>query len=320
MRPAQVPPKLKLGISSCLLGHEVRYDGGHKRDPFLTDVLGEYVDWVPVCPEVEIGLGTPRPPIRLQTDATNRVRLVIPSTGEDLTKTMHDYATDRMAQLDMHDLSGYVLKSRSPSCGMRRVKVRAPGDGKAARPSPGAFADVVLRERPHLPAEEEGRLFDLRLRENFISRIFAFRRWKDLVGAGLTRQSLAGFHAVHESQLMSHNQTGTRRLARLLGSASSRRSPERLAAEYLDGFTEVMRRVPTRRSHVKVLNQVTGRVSKYLDESDRTELADAIAEYRNDTVPVIVPINLLRQVDVPEFREQTYLWPHPHGLGLLSHV
>jgi uncharacterized protein YbbK (DUF523 family)/uncharacterized protein YbgA (DUF1722 family) len=323
MTPAHARPKLKLGISSCLLGQKVRYDGGHKRDPFLTDILGPYVDWVPVCPEVEIGLGTPRPTIRLETDGERRPRLVMPSTGADLTKTMIDYAHSRLDQRDLHDLCGYVLKKNSPSCGTRRVEVHRENTAPK-RNGIGAFADVLVRKWPELPVEEEGRLEDPRLRENFVSRVFAYRRWKDLAAAGHARQSLTDFHTAHAYQLMSHNEAGTRRLTRLLDARSSRSSMNRLAADYLDGFNDVMRRVPTRRSHAKVLHCAAGHVSEQLDRSDRAELARAIDEYRRGSVPLSVPIGLLRdwvrKLDVPHLQDQTYLRPHPRELGLLDHV
>jgi len=315
--------RLKIGISSCLLGQKVRYDGGHKRDRFLTDILGEYVDWVPVCPEVEIGLGTPRPTIRLQSDSRGRVRLVMPSTGEDLTKTMHDYSVERVGELDKHDLSGYVLKKDSPSCGLERVKVYDSND-VPARNGTGTYAEVIVSHRPHLPVEEEGRLNDGRLRENFIARIFAYRRLRAMILDGPTRRSLMEFHAAHKYQLMSHNQAGMRRLGKLLGSSSPAASPARLASEYMDGFTEVMRRGPTRRNHTNALHHAAGHVSESLDSSDRGELAATISEYREGLVPLIVPVVLLRhyvrKLDVPYLRDQTYLWPHPHELMLLNHV
>lgn len=315
--------KLKIGISACLLGQTVRYDGGHKRDRFLTDILGEYVDWVPVCPEVEIGLGTPRPTIRLQSDRKGRVRLIMPSSGDDLTASMRDYAIDRVEKLEKHDLSGYVLKKDSPSCGLERVKVYDVND-VPARTGIGTYAEVLVDQCPHLPVEEEGRLNDARLRENFISRIFAYRRLQDLIAPGPTRRALMEFHAAHKYQLMSHNQAGMRRLGKLLGSASARSSPARLANEYMAGFTEVMRRVPSRRNHTNALHHAAGHVSEYLDSPDRMELASTVDEYREGLVPLIVPIVLLRhyvrKFDVPYLRDQTYLWPHPHELMLLNHV
>jgi uncharacterized protein YbgA (DUF1722 family)/uncharacterized protein YbbK (DUF523 family) len=314
---------LRLGVSSCLLGQKVRYDGGHKHDRFLTDVLGPYVKWVPVCPEVEIGLGTPRPTIRLEADGTGGVRLVMPSTGEELTGRMGRYAEERVRRLAAAGLSGYILKKDSPSCGMERVKVWDP-NGVPARNGVGTYAETLLRLWPELPVEEEGRLNDARLRENFIARIFAYRRWQELVREGPDRAALMEFHAAHKFLLMSRSQAGMRRLGRLLGAWPKGRSAGEVAAEYLDGFTEVMRRVATRRNHTNTLRHVAGYVSEAIDAADRAELTEAIDDYHAGLVPLIVPITLLRHYvrkqDVAYLRDQVYLWPHPHELMLLNHV
>ena len=314
---------LRLGISSCLLGQEVRYDGGHKRDRFLTDVLGDYVTWVPVCPEVEIGLGTPRPTIRLERVEDGSARLVMPSTGEDLTDRMVEYADDRVRRLEKHDLAGYVLKKDSPSCGMERVKVRD-SNGMPSRTGVGTFTAELLRLVPDLPVEEEGRLNDARLRENFITRIFAYRRWRDLVQAGPTRRSLMEFHAAHKYVLMSRNQAGMRRLGRLLGAAGRDDSARELAAAYRTGLTEVMRRAPGRKGHTNVLRHLAGYVSDGLDSDDRSELTESIGQYHEGLVPLIVPVTLLRhyvrKFEVDTLQNQVYLWPHPHELMLLNHV
>jgi len=314
---------LRLGISSCLLGQEVRYDGGHKRDRFLTDVLGDYVTWVPVCPEVEIGLGTPRPTIRLERVEDGSARLVMPSTGEDLTDRMVEYADDRVRRLEKHDLAGYVLKKDSPSCGMERVKVRD-SNGMPSRTGVGTFTAELLRLVPDLPVEEEGRLNDARLRENFITRIFAYRRWRDLVQAGPTRRSLMEFHAAHKYVLMSRNQAGMRRLGRLLGAAGRDDSARELAAAYRTGLTEVMRRAPGQKGHTNVLRHLAGYVSDGLDSDDRSELTESIGQYHEGLVPLIVPVTLLRhyvrKFEVDTLQNQVYLWPHPHELMLLNHV
>ncbi|MDT8436033.1 MAG: DUF523 and DUF1722 domain-containing protein [Gemmatimonadota bacterium] len=313
---------LRLGVSACLLGREVRYDGGHKRDRFLTDVLGPYVRWVPVCPEVEIGMGTPRPTIRLERDG-ERVRLVMPSTGEDLTRRMENWSAERVGRLAELDLCGYVLKKDSPTCGMERVKLWDAND-VPARDGTGVFAGVLLRELPHLPVEEEGRLNDPGLREAFITRIFAYRRWKDLVRTGADRRRLTEFHAAHKFLLMSRHQDGMRRLGRLLGEAPPTRPYGEVAAAYLEGLTEVLRRVATRRNHTNVLRHLAGFVSDGLDAGDRAELADAIEQYRLGLLPLIVPVTLLRhhvRRSGPEYlRDQVYLRPHPHELMLLNHV
>jgi uncharacterized protein YbgA (DUF1722 family)/uncharacterized protein YbbK (DUF523 family) len=314
---------LRLGISSCLLGQEVRYDGGHKRDRFLTDVLGDYVTWVPVCPEVEIGLGTPRPTIRLERAQDGSARLVMPSTGEDLTDQMREYSDDRIRRLEKHDLAGYVLKKDSPSCGMERVKVRD-SNGMPTRNGVGTFAAELLRLAPDLPVEEEGRLNDAKLRENFITRIFAYRRWRDLEQAGPTRRRLMEFHAAHKYVLMSRNQAGMRRLGRLLGEAGRADSTRDVAESYRTGFTKVMRRAPSRKGHTNVLRHMAGYVSDGLDADDRYELTESITQYHAGLVPLIVPVTLLRhyvrKFDIETLQNQVYLWPHPHELMLLNHV
>ena len=314
---------LRLGISSCLLGQEVRYDGGHKRDPFLTDVLGDYVTWVPVCPEIELGLGAPRPTIRLERAENGSARLTMPSSGEDLTGRMRAFAADRVERLATHDLAGYVLKKDSPSCGMERVKVRE-SDGSMTRKGVGSFATELLRLAPDLPVEDEGRLHDPKLRENFIVRVFSYRRWRDLEHAGPTRRRLMEFHAAHKYVLMSRNQAGTRRLGRLLSEATPAEAVFAVAEAYRSGFTRVMRRAPGRKGHTNVLHHLAGHVSDGLDPGDRSELTDSIGQYHAGLVPLIVPVTLLRhhvrKFEVDTLQNQVYLWPHPHELMLLNHV
>lgn len=184
MSSVSAPPKVRIGISACLLGQEVRYNGGHKRDAFLIDTFGRYVEWVPVCPEVELGMGTPRPPIRLERigGASQSPRLIMPSTGGDYTDAMRDYAERRVAELARLDLDGYVLKKDSPSCGMERVEVYPPAEAGGGAPSQdgrGVFAEILMARLPDLPVEEEGRLADPALRESFLSRVFARHRWRE---------------------------------------------------------------------------------------------------------------------------------------------
>ena len=294
---------IRIGISSCLLGQKVRYDGGHKRDRFATDVLEPFVEWVPLCPEVEIGLGIPRPTIRLERHRKDGVRLVMPQAGEDLTKRMADWSEKRIGSVLEQDLCGYILKKDSPSCGMERVKVY---------------------DTNGLPVEEEGRLNDPRLRENFIARVFAMRRWKDMENMGVTRSRLMGFHATHKYLCMARNQAGMRRMGKLLGSAGKADSVAKLAHAYLDEFTTVMKRPPSTKGHTNVLQHLAGYVSDELDSSDRAELTTAIHDYRHGLLPLIVPLTLLRHHARRQERtyllEQTYLFPHPHELMLLNHV
>lgn len=323
------PPKsasdksVRIGISSCLLGQKVRFDGGHKRDRFATDVLEPFVEWVPLCPEVEIGLGIPRPTIRLERADDGTARLVMPSTGEDLTRRMRGWAEKRVAGLGDLDLCGFILKKDSPSCGMERVKIYDRND-VPARHGTGVFAEVLMRLAPHLPVEEEGRLNDPRLRENFIARVFAMRGWKDMQAAGVTRARLMEFHARHKFLCMARNQAGARRLGKLLGSAGSGDAAGALSSAYLEEFTAVMKRPPSIRGHTNVLQHMAGYVSGDLDADDRAELTEAIHDYRRGLLPLIVPLTLLRHHARRQRRtyllEQVYLFPHPHELMLLNHV
>lgn len=321
------PVRLRLGISTCLLGKNVRYDGGHKRDSFLIETLGSYVDWVPVCPEVEIGLGTPRPPIRLERAKGNggsTVRLVMPDTGDDLTTAMTEYSERKVEALEARRLAGYVLKSQSPSCGMERVRLYD-DNGVPSRDGVGLFAEVLQRRLPQLPTEEEGRLNDPRLRENFITRIFARGRWLELEDAGLSMHALTSFHARHKYLLMSRDPAGAKALGRLLGDAGgSDDDVDAVAGAYERGFQECLQRLPSRGRHTNVLQHLAGYVSDEIDAGDRAELTGAIHGYRAGLVPLIVPVTLLRhyvrRLDIGYLADQVYLQPHPHELMLLNHV
>jgi uncharacterized protein YbgA (DUF1722 family)/uncharacterized protein YbbK (DUF523 family) len=322
MPAAPEPPRIRIGISACLLGQEVRYNGGHKRDAFLTDTFGRYVEWVAVCPEVELGMGTPRPPIRLERMG-EEVRLVMPSTGEDYTEPMRAWSRRRAEALAGMELDGYVLKKDSPSCGMERVKVY-PEAGAPSKDGRGLFAEALIARLPDLPVEEEGRLNDPPLRENFIARVFVHHRWREGEREGWTRAGLMRFHERHKFLLMGHNQSGMRRLGRLLGEAGKKAPAEELAAAYRAGLTEILRRPATRRGHTNVLHHLAGFVSDALDGEDRAELAETIERYRLGLVPLIVPLTLIRhhvrRQGVAYLRDQAYLEPHPHELMLLNHV
>jgi len=315
-------PKVRIGISACLLGQEVRYNGGHKRDAFLTDTFGRYVEWVAVCPEVEVGMGTPRPPIRLERRG-EEIRLVMPSTGEDYTDAMRSWGQRRVAALKEMDLDGYVLKKDSPSCGMERVKVYS-GEGAPSKDGRGLFAETLMARLPDLPVEEEGRLNDPPLRENFIARVFVHHRWREGEREGWTRASLMRFHERHKYLLMARNQNGMRRLGRLLGDSGKGTPNPELAAAYRQGLTEVLRRPATRRGHANVLQHLAGYVSDALDTADRAELAETIERYRLGLVPLIVPLTLIRhhvrRQGVEYLQGQAYLEPHPYELMLLNHV
>jgi len=314
---------IRVGISSCLLGARVRYDGAHRRYRFATDVLDSYVDWVSVCPEVDIGLGIPRPPIRLERGGAGGVRLVLSSTGEDLTERMAGYAEDLVLRLLELDLCGYILKKDSPSCGVERVKVHDP-DGAAAREGVGVFAGALLRLAPYLPVEEEGRLNDPRRRENFIARIFACHRWNEMESAGPGLAGLREFHVRHELLCMARSQAGLRRLGHILAGAGRRAGAVDLAAAYRAEFAAVLRRPPSRKGHARVLRHMASLVSDEIDAADRAELRMAMQDYGLGMLPLVVPLTLIRRharrQEHAYLTNQAYLSPHPHELMLLNHV
>jgi uncharacterized protein YbgA (DUF1722 family)/uncharacterized protein YbbK (DUF523 family) len=313
--------RLRIGVSSCLLGENVRWDGGHKRDRFLTDELGPFVEWVPVCPEVELGLGTPRPTLRL-VRRDEGVRMVEPRSGTDHTAAMQAYARGRVRALEREDLSGYVLKKDSPSCGMERVKVY-PAAGSGTRDGRGLFAEALLERFPHLPVEEEGRLGDARLRENFVVRVFAYRRLRRLFASRWTAGKLVAFHTAHKLLLLAHVPAAYARLGRLVADARSL-AREELSRRYQAEFMEALARPSTRRLHTNVLQHMAGYFRGRLDVADRDELLGLIEEHRLGRLPLIVPLTLVRhharRLDVGYLLGQVYLDPHPKELMLLNRV
>ena len=313
--------ELRIGISSCLLGEQVRFDGGHKRDQFLVDVLGKHVEWVRVCPEVEVGMGTPRESLRL-VRAGEGVRMITTRSNVDHTESMKAWALRRVEALAREDLDGYVLKKDSPSCGMERVKVYG-GSGMPTRDGRGLFAEVLLDALPLLPVEEEGRLTDPTLRENFIERVFAYRRLKALFSGRWTHGALVAFHTAHKMALLAHSTSAYQELGRLV--ARGAKAPRAgLRTEYEQRFMGTLSIPATARRHTNVLNHMAGHLKTHLDSASRQELAACIEEYRRGLVPLIVPITLLRHYvrlyAVDYLAGQTYLEPHPRELMLRNHV
>jgi len=312
---------IRIGISSCLLGQEVRYDGDHKRDRFLTDVLGRFVEWVPVCPEVEVGMGIPRPMLRLVRSGDD-LRMVAERSGEDHTRGMRSFARKRVAALRKLDLAGYVLKKDSPSCGMARVRLYGE-KGMPEKKGRGLFAQALLEGIPQLPIEEEGRLHDPALRENFIERVFAYRRLRDLFRGRWSVSSLVAFHAAHKLQLMSHEPQAYQRLGRLVGEAKSM-DRDALRSRYTDGFMEALVRKATPRRNVNAMHHMLGFFRKHLDARSKQELLGLIEDYRNGRVPLVVPLTLIRhhveRCDIACLRDQHYLAPHPVELMLRNRV
>ncbi|MCC6763139.1 MAG: DUF1722 domain-containing protein [Deltaproteobacteria bacterium] len=312
--------RLRLGVSTCLLGEQVRFDGGHKHDRFLTDVLGRYVEWVPVCPELEVGMGVPREAVRLAGDV-EAPRMVGVRTTRDHTRAMRRFAAARVRQLAGLGLHGYVCKRASPSCGMERVRVYG-GRGAPSRRGRGLFTAAFVEALPLVPIEEEGRLGDPVLRETFIERVFAYRRWQALA-ASPTRAALTAFHAVHEHQLLAHSPMHYRALDRLVGERKRRR-PGALVASYGAAFMAALAVPATTTKQVHVLRRLAGFCREHLDAADRRALARAIDEYRRFLAPLVVPLTLLRhhveKHGVASLQGQTYLEPHPEELMLRNHV
>jgi len=312
---------IRLGISSCLLGAKVRFDGGHKRDRYLTDVLGEWFDWVAVCPELDIGLGVPRPTIRL-VEGDENPRLVEPKSGEDLTERMEVYSHQKVDELMAKDLDGYILKRASPTCGMERVKVYTEA-GMPLKSGAGVFARILLDKWPNLPVEEEGRLNDPMLRARFIEHVFCRHRWRMLVKRGLGRRSLIEFHTAHKLLLRAHNEAGYRRLGKIVASAGTIPDAEMFQA-YEDEFHNVLKNRATRKRHANVLYHVLGYLKKALDPFEKQEAVALIEDYRNELVPLIVPITLLRhhiaKHNIGYMKGQLYLEPHPRELMLRNRV
>jgi len=312
--------RIRVGISSCLLGRKVRYDGGHKRDPFVTDLLGLHFIWVPVCPEVEAGMGIPREAVRLEGEA-EQPRMIGNKTKKDYTRMMESFSRTRVRAIAEMGLSGYILKARSPSCGMGRVKLyRTSGPGKQTR---GIFARQLLERMPHLPVEEEGRLHDPILRENFVERVFCYRRWQDLLDGGLTRGGLVAFHAAHKCILLAHGPAHIAELGRLVARAQ-KLTPARLAKRYAAIFFGALAHRATRRRHANVLEHMAGFLKKVLAAPEKAELREAIEDYRKGTTPLVVPVTLIRHFarrhGVGYLRNQFYLNPHPKELALRNHA
>jgi len=311
---------VRIGISARLLGEKVRYDGGHKRDIYLVETFGRHVEWVPVCPEVELGLGTPRETLRL-VRISNDIRMVMPKTGTDHTENMRTYATHRVRELARENLNGYILKKDSPSCGMERVRI-FDSQGVPAKSGRGLFAEVLLQHFPHLPVEEEGRLCDPRLRENFIERVFAYARLQSLFSAHWRFGDLVAFQTAHKLLLMAHSPQAYRSLGRLVAEGKSVPRVE-LRERYESEFMGALREMATTKRQVNVLQHMVGYFSKRLDVDSRQELQAVIHDYHSGIVPLVVPLTLInhyvRKYDVAYLRGQVYLEPHPKELMLRNH-
>lgn len=313
--------RIKLGISACLLGHNVRYDGGHKLDRYIRDTLGQYIDFLPICPEVECGLGIPREAMRLVGDPDSP-RLITVRTGRDMTQQMLAWASKRLEELKSQGLCGFIFKSGSPSSGMERVKVYTP-QGMPSQKGVGLFAKAFMEKFPLLPVEEDGRLHDPKLRENFIERIFVLQSWRRFRDSNSGASGLIEFHSNHKLLIMSHSPKHHSQLGRLVAEAGRSSWPE-LLERYERLLMQSLQLKATPAKHSNVLEHMLGYFKKELSGDEKQEMLEVLSRFRKGQLPLIVPITLMnhyvRKYNQPYLSRQVYLNPHPLELQLRNHV
>jgi uncharacterized protein YbgA (DUF1722 family)/uncharacterized protein YbbK (DUF523 family) len=313
--------RIRIGISTCLLGHPVRHDGGHKHDRFITDTLGQYLEFVPVCPEVEAGFPIPREIFRLVGDPENP-RFMTTRTQVDHTERMATWAEKRVRELEKENLCGFIFKSDSPSSGLERVKVYNV-KGMAEKKGVGMFARAFTRHFPLLPVEEEGRLNDTKLRETFIEQIFTLKRWRETLTQPANMKQLVDFHTRHKLLILSHSPLHAKRMGKLV--AEGRHMPIReVYTDYERLLIEALRLKTTLKKNMNVLQHIMGYFKHQLTADEKQELLEVFDQYRREHVPLIVPITLLnhyvRKYDQPYLKQQVYLNPHPLALKLRNHA
>lgn len=314
--------RIKIGISSCLLGENVRWNGGHKLDRYLTQTLGQFLEFVPVCPEVEAGFGIPRETMRLEGHPQSP-RLVTSRTKVDHTERMLEWAKKRVEELSRENLCGFIFKSSSPSSGLMRVKVYN-SKGMPEKKGVGLFARAFTERFPRLPVEEDGRLHDPKLRENFIEQIFTLRRWRELFEKKLSMGNLVDFHSRHKLLIMSHSPDLMRIMGKLVSGKNTHLSIGEIFDAYEENLMAALRLKTTEKKNINVLQHMMGYFKKQLSADEKQELLDILDQYRSGHVPLIVPnvmINhYVRKYDEPYLKHQVYLNPHPVALKLRNHV
>jgi len=313
--------KVKLGISACLLGQKVRHDGGHKLDRFITWTMGQFLEFVPVCPEVECGLGVPREAMHLVA-APDGPRLVTVRTRVDHTERMLTWARRRLAELEQEELWGFIFKSGSPSSGLEKVKVYS-GQGKTVKTGVGLFAREFIQHFPLLPAVDDERLHDPAQRENFVTRLFTLKRWRDTLASGLTPGKLVDFHTRHKLLLMSHSPEHYQILGKLVARLKDRPLRE-VAAQYQTLLMEALHRKATAKKNANVLLHLAGYFKKNLSPAEKAGILEVIGEYQKGNLPLLVPVTLFHHLaqkyGQTYLKEQYYLNPPPLELKLRCHV
>lgn len=314
--PALPQAPLTIAISECLVGGEVRHDGGHKRSSLPHDKLEGLFTFQPVCPEVGIGLGVPRDAIRLVGDIDSPRAVGARDSAFDVTKQLAEFASRQVPLLN--DVDGHIFTKNSPSCGLFRVKVYRGEDIPPDRKGTGIYAAEIARQRPDLPVEENGRLLDPVLRENFVTRTFVHAHWRALLTEGLTAKALIAFHSAYKYLVMAHNMPGYHRLGRLLSDLST--DVELIAAQYFSQLMQALAQPASRGGHANVLSHLQGYVKDQLSSAARNELADLIDCYRRGEAPLMAPLALLKhhlgEHEATYAWNQLYLQPHPASAGL----
>lgn len=311
---------ITIGVSSCLLGEQVRYDGGHTHDRYITDTLGRFFRFVSVCPEVGCGLPIPREAMRLEGDPA-APRLMTRQTRLDKTDKMLAYCHAKVVELESADLCGFIFKKNSPSSGLLRVKVY--NNGMPVKSGSGLFAAAVARHFPLLPMEEEGRLNDAVIRENFIERVFSYHRWKDFLAGSPDLGGLVEFHTAHKLLIMSHGTRPYREMGSLVAQGKVMKKAE-LFQSYEEQLMQALTLQATVKKQTNVLMHIMGYFKQVLDSGEKQELLGVITQYHDGLLPLIVPLTLLKhyvnKYDQTYLRQQVYLSPHPAELMLRNHV
>lgn len=318
---SQSESKIHVGISSCLVGEKVRWNGEHKKDVYIDVVLSQIFEWVRVCPEMEVGMGVPREAVHLSGSVENP-RMVGKQTKTDWTKRMRQYSRVRINELQSLNLCGFIFKNSSPSCGMKGIKIY-PDRGRPRAVGRGLFADDFIKHHPILPVEEEGRLRDPQIRENFIVRIFSYQRLQRLMNCGFSRGRLVDFHTQHKLLLLAHNRKQYAVLDRLVAQ-SKQLSPTQLRRQYSALFMQALSIRTTVKKNVDVLQHMVGYLKKLLDKEDKQEILQSIEDYHHGLVPLVVPLTLIkhyvRKFRIEALMHQVYLNPHPKELLIRNHV
>lgn len=314
--------KIKVGVSSCLLGEKVRWNAGHKQDKYIREVLARYFEYVPICPEMEVGMGVPRETVALYGDMENS-RMISKKTKTDWTKPMQIYIKDRINSLSNEDLCGYIFKSKSPSCGIGRVPVYAEMGSNKAKHGPGKFAQAFINKYPLIPTEDEGRLNDPKIRENFIVRVFSLHRFQNLLKEKFSLKNWVNFHTHHKFLLLSHSRKHYDILGKLIAKAKSLK-PSELKYRYGIIFMEGLTFKSTPKKNTDTLLHMMGFLKKILTKGEKEDILNTIEEYRKELIPLIVPVTLIRhqvkKYNIEYLAEQVYLNPHPKELMLRNHV